>query len=116
MAAVAIVLPFGSMNSIHALLGMGELPQMPIIGYLTRSISCLYALCGAGTLVIAQDPVRYRPVITFWGVAHVIGGGILLAIDVSVDMPWFWTLAEGPSLIVVGIVTLWLCRGMNSQD
>jgi hypothetical protein len=42
----AVVMPFGWMNSIHQQLGLGALPNVPIVGYLTRSISALYALHG----------------------------------------------------------------------
>ena len=34
-AIVPAVMPFAWMKSIHRLLGMGELPEGPIIGYLT---------------------------------------------------------------------------------
>ena len=43
----AVVMPFDWMNSIHRQVGLGELPHVPIVGYLTRSISALYTLHGA---------------------------------------------------------------------
>ncbi len=37
----AVVMPFDWMNVIHRQAGLGELPDVPIVGYLTRSISGL---------------------------------------------------------------------------
>ncbi len=36
MALGAVVLPYEWMNVIHQHIGMGELPHIPIVGYLTR--------------------------------------------------------------------------------
>lgn len=41
-ALVAVVMPYEWMNVIHRQAGLGELPHVPIVGYLTRSISALY--------------------------------------------------------------------------
>ena len=46
---------------IHRQVGLGELPQVPIVGYLTRSISALYALHGALLVFMAGDVRRYLP-------------------------------------------------------
>ena len=49
------------MNAIHAEMGLGQLPDAPIIDYLTRSLSLLYAslapLCG----YLARRPSFPRP-------------------------------------------------------
>jgi pseudouridine-5'-phosphate glycosidase len=42
-AVIPVVMPFVWMKDIHRQLGMGELPEGPIIGYLTRSLSAMYA-------------------------------------------------------------------------
>ena len=55
----AVVMPFEWMNSIHRQVGLGELPHVPIVGYLTRSISGLYALHGALLLFLAGDVRRH---------------------------------------------------------
>jgi hypothetical protein len=43
----AVVMAYDWMNVIHQQQGLGELPHVPIVGYLTRSISALCALHGA---------------------------------------------------------------------
>ena len=50
----AVVMPFELMNVIHQQMGLGELPHVPIVGYLTRSISALYALHGALLVFMAS--------------------------------------------------------------
>lgn len=42
-ALFAVVIPQWCMVEIHCLLGLGELPDRPIVGYLARSASALYA-------------------------------------------------------------------------
>jgi len=104
----AVVMPFGWMNSIHQQLGLGALPNVPIVGYLTRSISALYALHGALLIFLAHDVRRYLPVVRFLAVTDAVFGAIMLGIDWAVGMPLFWTVPEGPSTVAVGLFILWL--------
>ncbi len=106
----AVVMPFDWMDSIHRQLGLGELPQAPIVGYLTRSISALYALFGALLIFLAQDVRRYRLVVRFLAVISVVFGALMLGIDCAVGMPLGWTAQEGPSVILFGGVFFWLTR------
>ena len=39
VAVVFVVAPYSWMNAIHSWLGMGDLPDEPIVGYLSRSSS-----------------------------------------------------------------------------
>ncbi len=107
-AIPAIFLPFDWMDRIHQLLGLGELPRVPIVSYLARSTSALFGLYGAVTLMIATDLKRYWPFVRFWAIANIALGFVTLAFDLWIPMPWWWTLAESPGLIAVGFVTLWL--------
>jgi len=108
LAIPAIALPFDWMNAIHQWLGMGELPRVPIVSYLARTTSVLFALFGGVTLMIATDIKRYWPFVTFWAIANLALGGVSLAIDLTIPMPLWWTLEEGPVLIGVGCLTLWM--------
>ena len=104
----AVVMPYEWMNVIHQQQGLGELPHVPIVGYLTRSISAIYALHGALLVFIASDVRRYLPVVRFLAVAGVAFGAVMLGIDYFVGMPVPWTVGEGPSVIVFSAVILWL--------
>jgi hypothetical protein len=107
-ALAAIVMPFDWMNLIHQRAGLGELPHVPIVGYLTRSISALYALHGALLVFLAGDVRRYLPVVRFLAMAGAVFGGVMLGIDWAVGMPSQWTVAEGPYVIALSAVILWL--------
>jgi hypothetical protein len=108
LAFGAVVLPTETMVSTHASLGMGELPRLPIIQYLTRSVAALYGFHGALVLLVSTDPVRYLPIVRFIGVMNVGFGAIMTGIDLHAGMPLWWTLAEGPPIAVVGVVILGL--------
>ncbi len=54
-AVVPSMMPFAWMQAIHRSLGMGELSGGPLNGYLTRSLSMLYALHGAVMLFLSLD-------------------------------------------------------------
>jgi hypothetical protein len=107
-AVPAIFFPFAWMNAIHDYVGLGELPNIPIVNYLARSLSVFYAMLGAFTLFISLDIQRYRPLVFLWAVMFSVLGCVLLCIDLIWSMPHVWTLSEGPPVIAVGIAVLWL--------
>ncbi len=41
-AIPAIFLPYSWMNAIHDFMGLGELPNAPIVSYLARSLSAFF--------------------------------------------------------------------------
>ncbi len=110
LAAVAVVMPFSWMATVHDLFGHGTLPDLPVVQYLTRSVSAFYAYHGALVLLLSSDVRRYAAVVRFLGWANVVFGGVLLILDVCVGMPWFWTAAEGPGVAGFGLVVLALLR------
>ena len=66
-------------------------------------------------LFISCDVTRYRPLITFLALAAIIHAAVLLGIDLSVGMPFFWTLLEAPSFTATGLAILWLARRTVSE-
>jgi hypothetical protein len=107
-ALIPAIMPFAWMDEIHRQLGMGDLPRGPIVGYLTRSLSAIYALHGALVLFVSLDVRRYLPVIRCLAILAVVFGIGLIPLDAMTGMPWFWVLGEGPMAIVLGGVLLWL--------
>jgi hypothetical protein len=104
----AVVMPYEWMNVIHQQQGLGQLPHVPIVGYLTRSVSAMYALHGALLLFIATDVRRYLPVLRFLAFAGIVFGVAMLGINYFVGMPVPWMVGEGPSVVVFNGVILWL--------
>jgi hypothetical protein len=95
IALGAVFMPHDWMNLIHQRLGMGDLPDLPIVGYL---------------ILVSRDVRRYLPIIRFFGVASAGMGVLLFGLDLAVGMPVFWTVAEGPPVVALGLVILLLAR------
>jgi hypothetical protein len=111
LAFPAVLLPFAWMQAVHRWLGMGELPERPILAYLARSLSGFYGIHGLLLLFVSFDVRRYLPLIRFILAVSALGGVGLLVIDLTAGMPWFWTWTEGPSLIVFyGLLLGLACR------
>ena len=110
MAVVPVVLPHAWMNTIHESVGLGTLPDLPIVSYLTRSLSTFFALHGGLTLYIASDVRRHRDFVFVWALMFVTLGTVRIGIDAFSGMPLLWTLGEGPPVIVLGLMALVLHR------
>jgi hypothetical protein len=119
-AAFFIFMPHEMMASANARLGLAPLPDQPLTEYLTRSLSARYALHGAILLLASTDVVRYRPLIILLGIGNILFGALMLAIDAAAGMPRWWTLSEGPLILLVGCLTtvlaLRLPRGVAQAD
>jgi hypothetical protein len=110
-ALIAVVMPFAWMQETHRdLLGIGNMPDGPIVEYLARSLSLFYALHGALLFFLARDISRFLPVIQCLALLGIAFGTVILFLDIAVGMPAHWILGEGPLVIPLGIVLFWLAR------
>jgi len=109
-ALLAVVVPERWIDIAHHSAGLGALPREPIVGYLVRSTSALYALHGAIVVFMSFDVVHYARLIRFIAWAAVIHGAVILGIDIAQEMPVLWRYAEGPGFTATGIVVLVLQR------
>ena len=103
-AFFAVFMPSESMASTHRWLGLGEFPEGPVVEYLARSVEAFYGFHGVLLFVVAHDPVRLRPVVTFVALFNILFGAMLVVIDARVGLPLWWTASEGPSIIVIGVL------------
>lgn len=108
LAVVAVFLPQSWMNAIHVYVGLGPLPDAPIVSYLARSLSAFYTIVSVLALYVSFDIWRYRPLIRLGARMTIATGIVLLGIDLTAGMPMFWTLAEGPPTVAAGLVMAWL--------
>jgi hypothetical protein len=104
----AVVMPTTWMNATNQWLGLGELPDLPIVGYLARSLSAMYAMHGALLLFLSFHVRRYAGVLRFLAGVGVLFGATMLVLDLALGMPWWWTLGEGPFVIPANVVVYWL--------
>ncbi len=115
VALVPVVVPSSWMAAVHRGLALGELPQGPIVGYLTRSLSARYAVHGALVLFVSFDVRRYLPVVRCLAVLDIAFGAGMAVLDWAVEMPWWWIVSEGPPLIVLGVAMYWLAVETDRQ-
>jgi hypothetical protein len=64
--------------------------------------------------VIAWDVVRYRPLVIFTGIGYLLAGPVLIAIDFTSGMPWWWIIGDGGTCLLIGLLILWLEYGGRS--
>ncbi len=112
----AVMMPYDWMNAVHQWLGMGTLPNDPIVGYLARSLSAFYALLGGLLWVLSFDLRRYRTVLRYLGWGTFLFGLTLLVVDSVEHLPRFWRIGEGIFDAVFGLVILWLNRQVASPS
>ena len=113
LALFAIVLPTEWMAATHRWLGLGEFPASPLVDYLTRSISALYAISGGLLVLLARDLRRFAPVIVYLAVTGLAFGVVMIGVDFAAGMPRYWSVSEGPLVLVLSSVILWLARGIQ---
>ena len=114
-AVIPAAMPFAWMQTIHRQLGMGELPTGPIVGYLTRSLSAVYAVHGVLVFFVSLDVRRFLPVVKCLAVLGLVFGIGMIVLDVAVAMPLFWTIGEGPFILAFGGVLLWLASRVPAR-
>lgn len=110
LALTAVVAPHAWMNAVHESIGLGNLPDLPIVSYLTRSLSLFFSLLGGLTLYIASDIRQHRKMVAVWAVVFATLGVVRVGIDLVSGMPPWWTLLEGPPVIALAVIVLVLLR------
>jgi hypothetical protein len=100
LALPAVFLPHSWMDAIHQRLGMGTLPELPVLSYLTRSESLLYALLGAVYWYFSCDVRRYLPLLRFTASLLVAFTFFMITIDLNAELPVWWTVTE--ALVLAG--------------
>ena len=112
-AFATIFLPVDWMRRTHEWLGLGPFPAGPLVDYLTRSIAVLYGIHGGVLLLVSRDVRRHRTIVRYFAVMNVVFGALLLGIDLHAGMPLYWTLGEGPVVLVMGLILLHLLRSVR---
>ncbi|MFO1498944.1 MAG: hypothetical protein U1G07_11230 [Verrucomicrobiota bacterium] len=110
LALPSALMPLRWMNVVHQELGLGDLPGAPIVEYLARSCSILYAMHGALVFFVSFDVRRYADVIRFLALAGFVFGVGMFWVDWTAQMPAFWTWSEGPIILAESALILVLLR------
>lgn len=104
------------MASTHRDLGLGEFPAAGITDYMARSLSAMYAFHGGFLLVLSMNVRRFLPVVLYVGWATFALGAFLTGIDLHAGLPSWWILAEGPWVLLIGLLIVRLCAGIKPFD
>ena len=112
LALFPVLMPVSWMAAVHGWVGLGEMPTSPIVEYLTRSVSALYAGFGGLLLVTSRDVRRNRVTVTYLAAMAVVFGIAVLGIDLYAGLPLSWILGEGPPTALFGVILLRLLRAV----
>jgi hypothetical protein len=114
-AVPAIFFPHSWMNAIHQYVGLGQLPDEPIVSYLSRSLSLFYAGHGVIALYAASDVRRHHGLVKVLGWLFLVTGLTILGIDLVSGMPALWTISESPFAVAVGGLVVALQRRIQRE-
>ena len=108
LAFVPFVMPFHWMVSVHEWIGMGALPDKPIVDYLARYSSGFSAFYGMLLLLLMTDVRRYAPIITFQAIAIIVLSGVSAIFAWRAGMPHWWIIGDVGSCWAYAIAVLWV--------
>ena len=114
-ALVAVLMPREWHGRAHEAAGLGAIPDAPIVLYLTRSASSLYALYGALLLFLSADVARHLAVIRFLALAAQMHTLALVAIDLNAGLPAWWIVSEGLGYFGWSAAVLWLAHRIRPR-
>jgi hypothetical protein len=114
-ALPAALLPTEWMDAIHQGMGMGQLPRAPLVEYLTRSISLIYAAWAPLLVAFSLDLRRHLPLVRVFGWLTFLGGPAFFALDIAVGMPMAWAVTEGGAIFLFGVAMLGLEAAVRAQ-
>ena len=113
LAIVAAFMPLSWMASVHEYIGLGKMPDGPIVEYLARSLSALYALLGCWIFYLSGRVPAQLGFVRLFGALFAVFG-VALWIGLKSGLPIAWVLLEGPPSILLGLWIVYCCRGGES--
>ena len=108
LAFIAVVMPRSWMEIAHTWLGMGDMPQGPLVMFMIRQASYVYGMHGLSLWVIASNVERFRLLVIFNGISFLIAAPVFFLIDQASGMPLWWTLGDAFGCGGFGAALLWL--------
>ncbi len=115
LAFIAVVMPRTWMEMSHEWLGLGQMPDGPVLMFLIRQASYTYGMHGISLWVLARDVKRFRPLIILNGLAYLLAAPVFWAIDYSAGMPVWWTIGDCIGCGVLGAALLWCSLSVQSR-
>lgn len=113
LAFISVVMPRLWMEVSHEWLGMGTMPDGPLVMFMIRQASYAYGMHGVSLWILASDVVRFRPLIIFNGVAFLLAAPVFFLIDYTAGVPFWWTIFDALACGATGVALLLLTRGAD---
>lgn len=110
LAFIAVVMPRSWMEIANASIGLGPMPDGPLLMFIIRQSSYTYGVHGLSLWLIASDVERFRSFVVFNGIAFLLAAPVFFLIDITSGMPWWWTVSDPGSCGFFGAALLWLSR------
>lgn len=116
LAILPMFFPISWMQAVHARIGLGELPSIPIIGYLARSLSAMYALYGAALFYLSFSVRASASFLRFLGGLGILFGLFMIWMDWHVGLPVSWIVSEGPFIVAASALIAWLAGRVRAEE
>ncbi len=116
LAFFAVVMPRTWMEVSHAWLGLGEMPDGPILMFMIRQASYAYGMHGVSLWILASNVSRFRPLIILNGISFLLAAPVFFMIDYTYGMPALWTLMDSVGCGLFGVALLLLSRRQADSD
>jgi hypothetical protein len=107
--APGVVAPWPTVNHWLGIIGVEPLPDQPMVVYCVRLSSLGFALIGVFFLLLATDPLRYRPLLALgvWGLLLTSAVALTTGRLVAMQPPWYWADSGVSLLVAVLILVFW---------
>jgi len=106
VSAPGTVLPWSSVVGWAAIWGLQAPPDHPLVDYFVRMASLAFALIGIFLLVLATDPLRYRPMLVLTVCGCFAVAVVALAAGRLAEMPALWYLGDAVGCVVAAVLIL----------
>ena len=110
LAFIAVVMPRSWMEISNAWVGLGPMPEGPLLMFMIRQASYTYGVHGLSLWLLASDVERFRPLIVFNGIAFLVAAPVFFLIDITSGMPLWWAVSDPGSCGFFGAALLLLSR------
>ena len=110
LAFAAVVMPRAWMEASHEWLGMGRMPEGPLVMFMIRQASYVYGVHGVSLWVLASDVRRFRPLVLLNAASFLAASPVFFLIDYTSGMPHWWTASDTLGCGFFGAALLWLDR------
>lgn len=94
LAFIAVVMPRSWMEVSHQWLGLGQMPDGPILMFMIRQASYAYGMHGLSLWILAADVVRFRPIIIFNGISFLLAAPVFFLVDYTYGLPAWWIMVD----------------------